>query len=195
MLSWANFLVYLELPDWFEDFDRCQEREDDDVETKAIKVRPGLIRRVETRGTTYSNALVQRFINGDDKYRGERLKLLPSLAAGPMPIKMLMPSKKEITVECESLPLSWRKYPREELPDGTVMKPCLEIEVDGMSSNIMQKVSSLGKRYLKYLALDLAVIVSKPKDQASDEPSACLGLFRLPNSDPAECSSLPDRDS
>ena len=128
-------------------------------------------------------------MSGDDQYRNERLKVLPALAEGPMAIKMLMPSKKEMTVHGDALPLTWTKYDVEELPNGTTLQPCLEVDLNVMASKVLSKTSSFVRRYVKSMALDIALTIGK-----ADEPAACVGLFRFNKIDIDQCPELPDRD-
>lgn len=62
LISWANVLIYFQLPDWFEDFDDSLEEKEDD---------------------TPSDRAIKRFFKGDDEYRNKRLKILPYLVDGP----------------------------------------------------------------------------------------------------------------
>jgi len=184
VFSWANIVIYFELPKWFEDFDKVVEKEDDPEDVKAIK----------------------RFICGDDQYRGERLKIFPALVDGPLAMKMLIPSKKEITIQGASLPLEWNKHPaqeqqqQEQQPTGETkkkkkpLKPCYSVDLNVNQSRVVSKSSSFAKRYMKSITLDLALLISKPTGQTEDEPAACLGLFRLQKIDLHQCPELPDRN-
>lgn len=96
MTQWANILLYFEMPEFVEEWDNIVEQDDDPDDVKALK----------------------HFLNGDDEYRNLRLKMLPSLVGGPMPIRMVAPPKREMTIHCTMLPTKWRKVDRCRTPDG-----------------------------------------------------------------------------
>jgi hypothetical protein len=60
----------------------------------------------------------KRYLNGDSDYRNERLKVIPSLVEGPLAVKVLAPSKKEVLLHGISLPVSWQQYDRETTRKG-----------------------------------------------------------------------------
>eukprot|EP00977_Amphora_coffeiformis_P015829 scaffold4743_cov171-Amphora_coffeaeformis.AAC.2 len=72
MTQWGNILMYFAMPDWVQDFEAIFEEEIDPQEVKAFK----------------------RFLIGDDDYRNNRFNVIPSLADGPLPMKILAPAKK-----------------------------------------------------------------------------------------------------
>ena len=166
LVQWANICLYFQLPDWFTDFDEIVENDDDPPDVKAIK----------------------RFLVGDDAYRNARLKILPCLVDGPLPIKMIAPPKKELSVSCASLPSQWKFHKKEIRADGTVLEPVLEMEIDVISNAAIRGVSGMLKRYIKSIALDLAVIIHAPDPQ--EEPEACLGLWRFDHIDVETCPTI-----
>lgn len=172
MTQWGNILVYLGLPEWVKDWDNIEEHEDDPDDVKATK----------------------RFFNGTDEYRDARLKMLPSLVDAPRPVKMLAPPKTERTIACALLPTTWKKYDSRVLPDGRILQPCLELELDIMTNRAMRSMASILKRYIDTIALDLALVVERPDGSTTEEPKAVLGLVRFDHIDISSCSELPPRD-
>jgi hypothetical protein len=71
--------------------------------------------------------------------------------------------------------------------------PSLEVTLDLMGNRPIRGMASLVKRYLKFISVDLAAIISKPEGQEQDEPEACLGLWCFNHIDVAKCPDLPDR--
>ena len=171
IVQWANICLYFELPDWFTDFDDIVEHDDDPPDIKAIKL----------------------FLLGDDAYRNARLKILPCLVDGPLPIKIMAPPKKELTVSCASLPSKWKFHNKTTLEDGTVLHPVLEMEIDVISNSAIRSISAMLKRYIKMIALDLALVIQTPDGQTKQEPEACLGLWRFDHIDIMTCPPLPQR--
>jgi hypothetical protein len=129
-------------------------------------------------------------MTGDDEYKNARLKILPYLVDGPLHIKMLVPSKKELTITERILPMKWTKH-EEETVEGKHLAPCLEVEVDVMSNGALRRTSGLLRNCMKNIVIDLAITIEKPCNTDADEPSACIGLFRFNNIDIDKCPPLP----
>ena len=55
--------------------------------------------------------------------------MIPSLVEGPMPVKMIAPPKKEISLHCDRLQLAWKILEG----DGNKMCPHLEVTLDCLS--------------------------------------------------------------
>jgi hypothetical protein len=90
------------------------------------------------------------------------------------------------------LPLKWRTLDA-CYKNGKYLHPCLELELDVMANKTMRGLASLGKKYLKDIVADIAITIDKPHNQKEDEPSACVGLFRIDKIDVLGCPILPER--
>ena len=137
--------------------------------------------------------LYQRFLSGDDDYRNARLKMIPSLVDGPMPIRMVAPPKREKVVQCDFLPIIWKQLNEGKSADGQKTSAHLEATLDCMTHGAIRAMASLVKKYLQKLAVDVALVISNPDGQEEPEPSACLGLCRLNHIDVSMAPTLPDR--
>lgn len=166
MIAWANIVMYFELPDWFEDFDKIVENEDDADEVKALK----------------------RFLLGDDEYRNQRLKFIPCIVDGPRIVRMLAPPVKEKTVSSALLPVSWCKHSGNDQ-----QKPVIEVELDLMSNKATRAIVNIARKNLSLITVDLAVMIDKPDGQKEDEVTACLGMWRWQEIDITTCPVLPTR--
>ena len=62
-----------------------------------------------------------------------------------------------------------------------------------MANKTMRGFTSLVKRYLCKISVDLAVTVDTPDTQEEQELSACLGMWRFDKVDLSECPRLPER--
>jgi hypothetical protein len=114
--QWGNLIIYLALPKWVKDFGASMEEKDDDAEdVRALK----------------------RFVNGDDAYRNARLKLMPSIVQGPMPVRILAPKGKELVIARDYLPVTTKKY-NPKTVGGKSLHPCLETELDCQSNKTMR---------------------------------------------------------
>ena len=136
--------------------------------------------------------LKQRFVNGDDDYRNARLRIMPHIVEGPLPVRMLAPKGKELVVSRESLPVTWRKY-HAETKNGRRLHPCFETELDCMSDKTMRGMAGIVKRYLKSLAIDVAAIIMKPDDITEDESQACVTTWSFDKIDVDMCPEMPPR--
>ena len=70
----------------------------------------------------------------------------------------------------------------------------LSVDVDSMGDAVTRKVLSLVQGSIQKVKLDCAAIISKPSRSEADEPSACLGLWRMDKIDMSSSSILPKKD-
>jgi hypothetical protein len=161
------------MPEWVQDWNNIEEDECDPDDVKALK----------------------RFLNGDSIYRNERLKVIPSLAEGPLAVKVMAPPKKETLLNCSLLPVSWQQYDPETTSEGQKLCSAIEVTLDCVSARPMRAMAGLVKRNLQYLSVDMATVIGKPAGQEDDESEleACLGLWRMDHIDISACPQFPDR--
>lgn len=120
--------------------------------------------------------------------------MLPYVVDGPMPIRVMAPPKRELTVHCDMLPTKWHQLNGcTRASDGRYLYPCLELELDLMANKTMRGFASLVKRYLGKMSIDVAVIIDTPDLQDEEELSACVGMWRFDKVDVSACPQLPDR--
>jgi len=119
--------------------------------------------------------------------------MLPYVVDAPLPIRMLQPPKRELTIHCDMLPTKWHQHDGIKRPDGRYLHPCLELELDLMANKTMRGFASLVKRYLRKMSVDVAVIIDTPDLQKEQELSACVGMWRFDKVDVSQCPKLPER--
>lgn len=110
-----------------------------------------------------------------------------------MPVRIIAPPKRELTIHSSSLPTKWTRHDIETMDDGRKLKPCIEVEFDIVSNKTLRSVTSMLTRYISSISLDLALIVDKPTPESEDEPSACLAMWRFDHIDVANCPKMPPR--
>jgi hypothetical protein len=137
---------------------------------------------------------LQRFFNGTDEYRNERLKFIPSVVDGPLAVRMLAPPKKEKVVQHSYLPVSWTKHPPKTV-NGRKLCAALESELDCLSSRTIRGMAGIVKKHMASVSIDIGVTIGKPDGINEDEPQACLGLWRFDRIDVSSCLTMPDRFS
>jgi hypothetical protein len=170
LTQWGHILVYFEMPEWVQDWNNIVEDECDPDDVKALK----------------------RFLNGDSEYRNERLKVIPSIVEGPLAVKILAPPKKEVRLNCASLPVSWQQYDPETTSKGRKLCPALEVTLDCLSARSMRTMAGIVKRNLRYLSVDMAIVIGQPRGK-EEELEACLGLWRMDHVEVSACPHFPDR--
>jgi len=148
MTQWGNILLYFKMPDWVKDFDESLvEASTDDDRTRALK----------------------RFLKGDDEYRRERLKIVPHLVAAPLPIRMMAP--KDSVFKMHHHDLVTTIY-NQHGADATTNSCCtVEVTVDLMSNHAIRGMAGIMKRYIKNIALDLAIVIRQPNKTADQTPT------------------------
>jgi hypothetical protein len=171
LTQWGHILVYFEMPEWVQDWNNIVEDECDPDDVKALK----------------------RFLNGDSEYRNERLKVIPSIVEGSLAVKILAPPKKEVRLNCASLPVSWQQYDPETTSKGRKLCPALEVTLDCVSARSMRTMAGIIKRNLRYLSVDMAIVIGQPRGKEEDELEACLGLWRMDHVEVSTCPHFPDR--
>ena len=175
MLPLCNLVIYFEMPEWVKRFDDIPvETEDDPPDIKALK----------------------RFLRGDDSYRRPRFKVLASVIDGPWVVRSLSPQKGEIVFDFNDwLKLSWHKEDeRIDRVTGKKRAAMLSVDIDSMGDSVARKVLSLVQGSIQKVKLDCAAIISKPTQSTVEEPSACIGLWRMDRIDMHQTSLLPEKD-
>eukprot|EP00546_Thalassionema_frauenfeldii_P003357 CAMPEP_0178935054 /NCGR_PEP_ID=MMETSP0786-20121207/24280_1 /TAXON_ID=186022 /ORGANISM="Thalassionema frauenfeldii, Strain CCMP 1798" /LENGTH=681 /DNA_ID=CAMNT_0020613055 /DNA_START=296 /DNA_END=2340 /DNA_ORIENTATION=+ len=195
-LCFGNILLYFGLPDWFTDFDDLKKtsqttlkndsKDEDTLDDDRCSTKASLI----------------NFLIGSDEYRNSRLSFMSHLVNGPMPIRLLAPPAGQemlVAQQHRGISTKWIDHPRRDN-----LKPCLEIEVDLVSSNPLRQLSLLCKRYVKTVQLDLALMLSDTatngavKHSVNDgntrkESNVYFGFWRFDYIDIDTFSGLPER--
>uniref|UniRef100_A0A0D6R473 START domain-containing protein n=1 Tax=Araucaria cunninghamii TaxID=56994 RepID=A0A0D6R473_ARACU len=109
-------------------------------------------------------SLLDKFVNGDDMFRDERFKLIPSISEGYWMVKRAVGTKACLlgrAVTCS--------YLRQD--------NFLEIDVDIGSSSVARSIIGLVLGYVTSLVIDLAILIEgKEKDEL---PEYLLGTVRI----------------
>lgn len=172
MLPWGNLVLYFEMPSWVQRFSDIKVEKDDSEDIKALKL----------------------FLLGDETYRNPRWKLLPCLVDGPFIIKAMAPPKTEITVAGNRIPLTWHQYDQSVDKTGKTRAALLEADCDLISDSAVRKITNIVRGQVKKVKIDCAMIIDKPYLSTDDEPSACIGLWRMDRVDMKQTAILPEKD-
>jgi len=172
MLPFGNMTAYFQLPEWVEDWNNIPEEKDDDPpDIKALK----------------------RFLAGDDDYRNHRIKVVPFIVNGPLAIRVIKPAPREVNVYGPRHPAKWLQVPKSI--DSCTRKAnaaILECNIDLFSNANVRKIINIVRPHLPGITIDVALIISAPKESEIEEPSACLGLWRIEKVDFESAAVFPE---
>lgn len=171
MLPFGNLTVYFKLPKWFDDDNIPPEMDDDPPDVKALK----------------------RFLMGDDEYKNKRAKLVPYIVDAPLAIRMIKPKPIEITIHGDRHPLTWSSVPKcvDPTTGERTASALLECDVDLLSSSPIRKIINIVRPHLPKITIDIAMVISKPWGSVIEEPSCCLGVWRIDKVDFESCAVFP----
>lgn len=136
----------------------------------------------------------QRFLLGDNEYRKARAYLIPYIVNGPLAIRLIRPPPIEVHIHGPRHPSEWKNVPKSVDPaTGKKHCPLLEVDIDLISNKEIRRCINIIRPHLPSITVDLAFIISKPKDSEVEEPSACLGLWRVDKVDFERCAVIPEK--
>jgi hypothetical protein len=168
MLPFGNITAYFALPDWV---DCPEEKVDDPADVKALK----------------------RFLMGNNEYRNARLKVIPCLVDGPLAIRLIKPKPMELSVHTDKHPAVWTDVNMSIDPfTNKTSQMVVEVDIDFISDRSYRKLFSLVRPHMRSLTIDVAFVASKPKNSTIEEPSVCLGIWRIDKVDFERCAVFPE---
>ena len=174
MLPSGNLVTYLQLPDWFDDWDNIpEEREDDPPDMKAFK----------------------RFFTGDLEYQQLRLKVLPMVVKAPYMVKLIAPDPTLNAIHQPMSPVTIKKINKVVDPATGKTKEAavMELGVDFYTSKAIGRLINIVMPHLGSITLDIAFVIAAPWGEEGTEPSACLGVWRIDKVDFMSCAQLPEK--
>lgn len=111
-----------------------------------------------------------------------------------MAIKLIKPKPQEFNMHGWRHPVSWHKVDKSIDPKtGRTSSALLECDIDLVSNPAIRKIVGMVRPHLSKITIDVALIVSKPKDSDVDEPSACIGMWRIDRVDFEGCAVFPEK--
>ena len=177
MMPRGNLTSYLQLPDWFDDWDNIpEEKEDDPPDVKAFK----------------------RFFSGDEDYQRKRAKIIPMVVKAPYVVKMISPDPSEMTMHSDRHPMSIKKINKVVDPKTgeTTAAAVMECGVDFYTSAAIGRLINIVMPHLGSITIDLAFVIAPPwgaEGESANEPSACLGVWRIDKVDFREFAQMPEK--
>eukprot|EP00984_Skeletonema_dohrnii_P014630 scaffold6162_cov93-Skeletonema_dohrnii-CCMP3373.AAC.10 len=177
MLPTGNLVSYLQMPDWFDDWDNIpEETEDDPPDIKAFK----------------------RFFTGDLEYQRRRAKIVPMVVKAPYVVKMIAPNPSEMTMHTPRHPVSVTKVNKVVDPatGETTAAAVMELGVDFYTSAAIGRIINVVMPHLGKITVDVALVIHPPweaEGEEANEPSACIGVWRIDQVDFLSCAQLPEK--
>lgn len=127
-------------------------------------------------GPIPEGTLMHQFINGDERFRNSRLKLIANIVKGPWIVRKAV-GEQAICVIGRALSC---KYSVEE--------NYLEVDIDIGSSVVASAIVHLAFGYITTLTVDLAFLIESQTE--SELPEQILGAFRFSELNPASAQSF-----
>lgn len=122
------------------------------------------------------------------------MKCIPCLVDGPLPIRLLKPKPIEMNVHGPRHPALWTDVQKSVDPfSHKSSHVIIECDVDFISEKSFRKISNMIRPHMRSITIDIALIISKPMNSEIEEPSACLGLWRIDKVDFERCAIFPER--
>ena len=177
MLPQGNLVSYLQMPEWFDDWDNIpEETADDPPDMKAFK----------------------RFFAGDLEYQRKRAKIVPMVVKAPYVVKMMSPTPSELTIHTPRHPVSINKVNKvvDPLTGETTAAAVMELGVDLYTSAAIGRIINIVLPHLGSITIDLAVVIHPPwgaEGAEAEEPSACVGVWRVDQVDFVSCAQLLEK--
>lgn len=165
------------MPDWFDDWDNIpEETEDDPPDIKAFK----------------------RFFTGDLEYQRRRAKIVPMVVKAPYVVKMIAPNPSEMTMHTPRHPVSVTKVNKVVDPatGKTTAAAVMEVGVDFYTSAAIGRIINVVMPHLGKITVDVAMVIHPPweaEGEEVNEPSACIGVWRIDQVDFLSCAQLPEK--
>lgn len=122
------------------------------------------------------------WLQGDDDYKNDRLKLIPYVAEGPWVVRNMVTGRPAIIGR--KLPVSY------QLKVSTATEaPLLTATLDiGSSSSTAKRIVSVCRRYMSALTVDIGFVIQA--EDASELPEQMLGSIRVHHPDPLKAHKL-----
>jgi len=126
--------------------------------------------------------VLANYLQGDEEYKNERLKLIPYVAEGPWVVRNMVTGRPAIIGK--KLPVSYKTFPAEP-----GLAPLCQCTLDiGSSSATAKRIVSVCRRYMSALTVDIGFVIQG--ETADELPEQMLGSIRIHYPDPLKAPQL-----
>ena len=135
---------------------------------------------------THAERTLAKWLQGDEKYKNDRLKLIPYVAEGPWVVRNMVTGRPAIIGR--KLPVTYRTLS----PGGgshPTAAPLCECTLDiGSSSATAKRIVSVCRRYMSGLSADIGFVIQA---ESPDElPEQMMGSIRVHGPDPLKAPKI-----
>lgn len=122
------------------------------------------------------------WLQGDQDYRNERLKLIPFVAEGPWVVRNMVTGRPAIIGK--KLPVTYDRVAGTEA-EAPLLMATLDI---GSSSAAAKRIVSVCRRYMSSLTVDIGFVIQA--EEQSQLPEQMMGSIRVHHADPLKAPTL-----
>ena len=143
---------------------------------------------------THAEKTLAKWLQGDENYKNDRLKLIPYVAEGPWVVRNMVTGRPAIIGR--KLPVTYRTVPASS-GDGHhhrhhhhhAAAPLLECTLDiGSSSATAKRIVSVCRRYMSGLSADIGFVIQA--ETPAELPEQMLGSIRVHGPDPLKAPKI-----
>lgn len=162
---WGNMLLYHEIPQKLTKY----------LTETPVALDPSL---------TAAETTLAAWLQGDDTYKNDRLKLIPYVAEGPWVVRSMVTGKPAVIGK--RLPVRYQLNPADATTGQAALLECtLDI---GSSSATAKRIVSVCRRYMSALTVDIGFVIQA--ETAGELPEQMLGSIRIHGVDPLQAPKL-----
>jgi len=144
---------------------------------------------LENNGISIDNNLnhaertLAKWLQGDDNYKNDRLKLIPYVAEGPWVVRNMVTGRPAIIGR--KLPVTYRQLPS----CGNNRQALCECTLDiGSSSATAKRIVSVCRRYMSGLTADIGFVIQA--ESPEELPEQMMGSIRVHGPDPLKAPKI-----
>lgn len=131
---------------------------------------------------SHSEKTLAKWLQGDDNYKNDRLKLIPYVAEGPWVVRNMVTGRPAIIGR--KLPVTYRTVSASQNA-----APLLECTLDiGSSSATAKRIVSVCRRYMSGLSADIGFVIQAEKP--AELPEQMMGCIRVHGPDPLKAPKI-----
>ena len=142
---------------------------------------------------TTAEKTLAAWLQGDENYKNDRLKLIPYVAEGPWVVRNMVTGRPAIIGR--KLPVTYRSVPAQTTTTTTTgggkhhAAPLLECTLDiGSSSATAKRIVSVCRRYMSGLSADIGFVIQA--ETPAELPEQMMGSIRVHGPDPLKAPKI-----
>jgi Protein ENHANCED DISEASE RESISTANCE 2, C-terminal len=164
------------------------------------KLRPYMLQQEEANGTndrqlTRQEVVLAKWLQGDENYKNDRLKLISYVAEGPWVVRNMVTGRPALIGK--KLPVTYSldkggkcsRHHHHHHGGAAERQPLLQCTLDiGSSSATAKRIVSVCRRYMASLTVDIGFVIQA--EEAHELPEQMMGSTRVHGVDPLKAPQL-----